>query len=483
MAREWSDVWKLIDERRMTRHGLSFSDPLKGVSTVACNQDRARRRFPRARGIAPDREFDVCGEEPSVLEPPDADTIRAEPAGSTLDLPAHFHLALGWPDPRFTAQEPWNSINAPTSKRPGEPPDSSSNKEKCASKDPEKTDLAANLADFGIPTRGDDHIRPDVTIEGRGNSIVAPSLGWSSFEREFNAARVEPSTAESFNNIRMRGVDPKMAYARGWDVDPVPRSIYDCGAEWADSSEFWMLAGDGIQITRPPDSLAKTNYSQRGVRVGPNASGEYANKLIGPHLMPPAPRKFSSRGISGFLRARGQIGFPASMHADACLGYSATGYQSWGVAYNVLEARKFDLIRPAGPASQGRNAKGILTQKAKAGFCPCCVQATRIANATSIQSGEYSPLKELGMQPSADEGPWAGRRLAADNYVLGYGGSLLPVGWDWAAKSLEFNAPRALIRSMCRGAPILIPTIAESKKLREIHEQDESTTASPNRCG
>ena len=138
MAREWSDVWKLIDERRMTRHGLSFSDPLKEVSTVACNQDRARRRYTRARGIAPDRKFDVCGEEPSVLEPPDADTIRAEPAGSPLDLPAHFHLALGWPDPRFTAQELWNSINDPTSKRPGEPPDSSSNKEKCASKDSEK---------------------------------------------------------------------------------------------------------------------------------------------------------------------------------------------------------------------------------------------------------------------------------------------------------------------------------------------------------
>ena len=125
--------------------------------------------------------------------------------------------------------------------------------------------------------------------------------------------------------------------------------------------------------------MQKTNYSQRGVRMGPNASGKYTNKLIGPQLMPPALRKFSPRGTLGFLRARGQIRFPASMHTDACLGRSAAGYQSWKVAYGVLEVRKFNVILLAGPAATGHDAKGILTQKAKVGFCPFCVQATRIA--------------------------------------------------------------------------------------------------------
>ena len=82
----------------------------------------------------------------------------------------------------------------------------------------------------------------------------------------------------------------------------------------------------------------------------------------------------------------------------------------------------------------GSEAKSALTQKTKVGFCPCCIQATRIAAPTSCKLGEYSPLEELGMQLWADEGPWAGRRLAAVNYVMDNGGPPLPAGWDLAAK-------------------------------------------------
>ena len=53
------------------------------------------------------------------------------------------------------------------------------------------------------------------------------------------------------------------------------------------------------------------------------------------------------------------------MPADAYLGYSATGYQSWEVASGVLHARKFDIIRLAGQVAKGHDAKGNLTQKAK----------------------------------------------------------------------------------------------------------------------
>ena len=64
------------------------------------------------------------------------------------------------------------------------------------------------------------------------------------------------------------------------------------------------------------------------------------------------------------------------MRADACLGYIAMGYQIWEVTSGIPDARKFNLIRPAEPVADGRDAKVDLTQKANVGLCPCCVQAT-----------------------------------------------------------------------------------------------------------
>ena len=69
--------------------------------------------------------------------------------------------------------------------------------------------------------------------------------------------------------------------------------------------------------------------------------------------------------------------------------------------------------------------------------------------------------------------------MAAGNYVLDSGGSPLPAVWDWAAKSLEFNEPSALIRSMCQGASVPTPAVTEAQKLREARERDKNTTAPP----
>ena len=87
---------------------------------------------------------------------------------------------------------------------------------------------------------------------------------------------------------------------------------------------------------------------------------DYANRLLNPQYMPPAPRKSSPREISGFLGARGQIEFPESMHTDACLGYSAMGYQSWEVARSSLKANKNILSRLAEPVARGHDAKNVL---------------------------------------------------------------------------------------------------------------------------
>ena len=78
------------------------------------------------------------------------------------------------------------------------------------------------------------------------------------------------------------------------------------------------------------------------------------------------------------------------------------------------------------------------------------------------------------MQPWAAEGPRAVRRLAAVNYVMGNNGSPLPAGWGWAAESPEFLAPSHLIRSISRGAPVLMSTIEEAGESGETHDKDKN---------
>ena len=54
--------------------------------------------------------------------------------------------------------------------------------------------------------------------------------------------------------------------------------------------------------------------------------------------------------------------------------------------------------------------------------------------------------------------------MAAVNYALDSRGAPLPVGWDWAARPLEFVAPKPLIRSIPNNIPGPIPTIAGAEK-------------------
>ena len=70
------------------------------------------------------------------------------------------------------------------------------------------------------------------------------------------------------------------------------------------------------------------------------------------------------------------------------------------------------------------------------------------------------------MDIRAEKGPWADRRLAAVNCVLGSSGSLLPVNEDWAARSLEFVPPSPLVRLISRGVHVPSPTVEDAEKLR-----------------
>ena len=103
--------------------------------------------------------------------------------GTPWPLPSYFALPLGSSDPRPTVQVNPSTAPSSSTKRPGDPLDTSSNKEKRPPKDKMGHDSEANLADFGLPSENDDHIRMVVTDEGRVNAIEHPTFGPTGYGR------------------------------------------------------------------------------------------------------------------------------------------------------------------------------------------------------------------------------------------------------------------------------------------------------------
>ena len=162
------------------------------------------------------------------------------------------------------------------------------------------------------------------------------------------------------------------------------------------------------------------------------------------------------------------------VHAHQCiLGIQRNGMPKLGGGIWHVRGRRNNLIPLVDLVAKRHDAKSIITQKARAGFCPRCVQAKRIAVPTSLKLDEYCPLTDSGMHLWAKEGPWVSRRLAAVSHVMGENGSPLCGGWDWAPRSLEFVPPSPLARSNPRGAPVPIPTIAEAGNLRGTQDAEK----------
>ena len=110
-----------------------------------------------------------------------------------------------------------------------------------------------------------------------------------------------------------------------------------------------------------------------------------------------------------------------------------TPARAWDTAqWDIGAGRR--QARASSKRARGHDAKGVLAQEAKVGYCLCCVQATRIAAHVFFKLGEYSALGGLGMRLWVEEGPWVGRRLAAVNYVLGNGAPRPPLGLGLGGK-------------------------------------------------
>ena len=144
------------------------------------------------------------------------------------------------------------------------------------------------------------------------------------------------------------------------------------------------------------------------------------------------------------------------------------------------------MARLSGPVAKGHDApKNTLAQKGEVGFCPCCGQATHVAVPATYVLGCMDTLKRLGLAVWAEEGLRACRRHAAIEHVLGANYTPLPVGWDWAARPLDLQAPDFLTRAVCRGAAQPIPTVAQSaarsqgnKAIKDKPTQDTQNTPS-----
>ena len=125
--------------------------------------------------------------------------------------------------------------------------------------------------------------------------------------------------------------------------------------------------------------------------------------------------------------------------------------------------------------AKGRDApEHTLAQRGKVGQCPCCVISTHVAVPGPLRLEPYDHLKLTGIRLWAEGGPWAPRRLAAIYYVLRFNDRMpLPPRWDWAASSLEFTPPNALVRGVYFGAPIPIPTVAQVNFVPTLARESE----------
>ena len=115
--------------------------------------------------------------------------------------------------------------------------------------------------------------------------------------------------------------------------------------------------------------------------------------MVAPKYVAPATRKVSPREIIQFLGNSSQIGYPATMNTDACLGYSVMGHRSCDVVYDRCEAWMSILVRLEGRLSKGHvtEATDGLCQKAKVGYCPCCTRAAHVAIPYRIPRGPWIP--------------------------------------------------------------------------------------------
>ena len=132
-----------------------------------------------------------------------------------------------------------------SSKRPGEPLETLSDKGQRPSQNVDETSVDVSLADSGVPSWGDKTIRLDVNSEEREHAIQFPTAGWPNFENAYAATAGNHLTHECFDAKPRGKSDPNAAYKRKWGVGPVSIALHEAGVPQVDRREFRMMDGEG----------------------------------------------------------------------------------------------------------------------------------------------------------------------------------------------------------------------------------------------
>ena len=122
-------------------------------------------------------------------------------------------------------------------------------------------------------------------------------------------------------------------FIRDKGTDPLSVAIGAAGALVASKNDPRLLNvrgetecrlnGPHFEASEPPVRRIRehrNNYWEIGVRPGPHASGTATNYLTWVKRAHPGMRTTSFRELTGLLHIIGQIGYPPTMHTDACLG-------------------------------------------------------------------------------------------------------------------------------------------------------------------
>ena len=162
------------------------------------------------------------------------------------------------------------------------------------------------------------------------------------------------------------------------------------------------MVGLDFVVYRIPSRLARGHSNYNGpwaVRLGPRARGSLTQRLRAPKKMPPGTRNASSCGNVQFSGSLLQMGYPASMNTDACLGISVMAHQSWGIVYGHCEAWQSTFVRIEGRLSKGRDRQADgLCQRANVCYSPGCACATHVAGPPPYSLGPLDSLERTGIR-------------------------------------------------------------------------------------
>ena len=153
-------------------------------------------------------------------------------------------------------------------------------------------------------------------------------------------------------------------------MDPLTTALSAAKAERGDPGDFRaldgnaclfrLLIGQGSQVWTLQESMARDGKvcrdSRLGVRLGPEASEAYSQRVRDLFATPPGIRKAGFREVMEVARCPGQARHPPSVAPDAQLGFSATAYQSAEVPFDRCEGNGHISVRLVGMRARAHKA-------------------------------------------------------------------------------------------------------------------------------